>query len=124
MHSPTRYKIYDSSKSIAVVCGCARIYRWKEIYREKSGDVEKRSHSLSHFHMSHAMEFLDKIRKELHFLAKCLSPWIAMGRWDNPPYSIVRLITMAVIVTEEDDNNKALVYVKGCEKRKWWIATI
>jgi len=29
---------------------------------------------------------------------------------------------MAVIDAEEDD--KALVYVKGCEKREWWIYSI
>ena len=37
-----------------------------------------------HFYMSHAMEFLDKIRKVLCFLAECLSPWIAMERRDDP----------------------------------------
>ncbi|KYQ47515.1 hypothetical protein ALC60_13462 [Trachymyrmex zeteki] len=67
------------------VCGSARIYRWKEIYCEGSSGVEKRSHSLSlHFYMSHAMEFLDIIEKALRFLAECLSPWIAMGRRDDP----------------------------------------
>ncbi|KYN16315.1 hypothetical protein ALC57_11433 [Trachymyrmex cornetzi] len=65
------------------VCGSASIYHWKAIYRE--GIVEKRSHSLSlHFYVSYAMEFLDKIRKVLRFLAECLSPWIAMGRRDDP----------------------------------------
>ena len=29
------------------------------------------------------MEFLDKIRKGLRFLAECLSPWIAIGRQDD-----------------------------------------
>jgi len=33
--------------------------------------------------MSYAMEFFDKIRKGLHFLVECLSPWIAMGRQDD-----------------------------------------
>jgi len=33
--------------------------------------------------MSHAIEFLDKIREELHFLTEYLSPWIAMGRQDD-----------------------------------------
>ena len=30
-----------------------------------------------------------------------------------------RLITMAVIIAEENDNNKALVYVRGRQKREW-----
>jgi len=36
--------------------------------------------------MSHAMEFLDKIRKELRFLLECAEcvSWIAMGRRDDP----------------------------------------
>ena len=43
------------------VCRSARIYHWKEISREGSGGVEKRSYSLSlYFYVSHAMEFLDK----------------------------------------------------------------
>ena len=38
------------------------------------------------------------------------------------PHSMVkRLITMVVIGVEEDDDNKALVYVKGCEKREWLV---
>ena len=28
---------------------------------------------------------------------------------------------MAVIGAEEDDDNKALVYIKGCEKREWLV---
>jgi len=63
----------------------ARIYRWKKIYREGSGGVEKRSHSLSlYFYVSHAMEFLDKVRKILRFLTECLSSWIAIGRRNDP----------------------------------------
>jgi len=42
------------------------------------------------------MELFDKIRKVLYFLAECLSPWIAMGRRDDP-IACEHLITMAVI---------------------------
>ena len=36
------------------------------------------------------------------------------------PYSMTkRLITMAVIDAEENDDNKALIYVNGHEKREW-----
>jgi len=63
------------------VRGSARIYRWKEIYREGSS-VKKRNHSLSlHFYMLHVMEFLDKIRKVLRFLAECLSHYGL--QWDD-----------------------------------------
>ena len=39
---------------------------------------------LSRFIFTCPIEFLDKVRKVLRFLAECLSPWIAMGRWDDP----------------------------------------
>jgi len=53
-------------------------------FRESDG-VEKRSHSLSlYFYVSHAMEFLDKVRKILRFLVEGLSPWITIGRRDDP----------------------------------------
>ena len=51
-------------------------------------------------------------------LTECLSPWIAMGRRDDPYSMAKRLITMTVIGAEENDDNKVFVYVKGCEKRE------
>jgi len=67
---------------------CTRIYRWKEIYREGSDDVEKRSHSLITF--LHTMEFLDKIRKGLCFLSACHH---GLHWEDTIPYSIVKRMT-------------------------------
>jgi len=58
------------------------------------------------------MEYLNKIWKVLCFLIECLSPWTAMG------YMAKHLIIMAIGV-EENDDNKAFVYVKGCQKREW-----
>ncbi|KYN29401.1 hypothetical protein ALC57_01151 [Trachymyrmex cornetzi] len=67
------------------VCGSARIFHSKEICREGSGGVEISSNSLSlHLYMSYAMEFLDNVGKVLRFPAERLSPWIAMGRRDDP----------------------------------------
>jgi len=61
------------------------------------------------------MDLLDKLKKVLCFPAEFsyLSPWIA--REDT---IAKRLITMAVIGAEKN-NDKALVYVKGREKREW-----
>jgi len=71
----------SQSRKIAVpTFGSARIYRWKEIYREGSGNVEKKK-LFSLIICLYAMEFLDKVRKILCFLADCLSPWIAMERF-------------------------------------------
>ena len=77
-HSLVRY-------SHTNICGSARIYRWKEICCEGSSGIEKRSYSFSlYFYMFHAMEYLDKIQKVLCFLIECLSPWIVMGRRNDP----------------------------------------
>jgi len=67
--------------------------------------------------MLHAMELLDKIRKGLRFLAECLSHGL---QWEDMiPYSMVkRLITIAVIGVEENNDNNALEYVKGFKKRE------
>ena len=69
------------------------------------------------------MEFLDKIRKGLRFLAECLSPWIVMGRrndsvqhGETPDYNC-----LVVIGVEENDDSKALIYVKGFKKRISWL---
>ncbi|XP_018315469.1 uncharacterized protein [Mycetomoellerius zeteki] len=70
--------------------------------------------------MPNVVELLDKIRKVLRFLVECLSSWIAMGRRDDP-VMVKRLITMAVTGVEKKDANKALVYVKGHEKREWLV---
>ena len=61
--------------------------------------------------------FLTQSEKGLRSLAECLLPWIAMGRRDDP-VQMKRLITIAVIDAEENDDNKTLVYVKGCKKRE------
>jgi len=64
-----------------------------------------------------AMELLDKIRKVLRFLAECLLHEL---QWKDrmTSYSMIkRLITMAVISAEENDDNKAVIYVKRREKR-------
>jgi len=74
--------------SIPIVCESASIYRWKKICRE--GSVEKRSHSFSlHFYVSHTMEYFDKIRKVLRFLAEC-SSWIAIRRRDPDNKTLVK----------------------------------
>jgi len=61
------------------------------------------------------MELLDKVRKVLRFLAECLSPWIAMGRRDDLVQHGESL-TMAVIA-QENDNNKAFIYIKERKTR-------
>ena len=64
------------------------------------------------------MELLDKIRKVLRFLAECLSPWIAKGRMEEYgmiPYSMTKRLIIMAVIAEENDDNKALVYVKGHE---------
>jgi len=93
------------------------LLRGSSLLSEGSGDVEKRNHSLSlHFYVSHTMEFFDKVRKVLRFLAECLTPWSAED--GMIPYSVTkRLITMTVIRAKESNNNKDLVYDKRCEKR-------
>ena len=70
--------------------------------------------------MPHIMEFLDKIRKGLRFLAECLSPWIAMGRQDDsvhyetPNY-------MIIIGVEENDDNKVLYTLKDLKNANSWL---
>ena len=80
----------------------------------RTSSTEKRSHSFSlYFYMFQSMEYLNKIWKVLCFLsAECLSSWTAMG------YMAKHLIIIAIGV-EENDDNKAFVYVKGCQKREW-----
>ena len=59
-----KYTIHQNRHDRTNVCESARIYYWKEIYREGSGGVKKRSHFFSlHFYVSHAKEFLDKAEK-------------------------------------------------------------
>jgi len=63
------------------------------------------------------MEFLDKIRN-----AFWLSAYHDGLQWEDGiiPYSMVkRLIMMTVIGAKEDDDNKAFIYIKECEKREW-----
>ena len=92
-----------------------RIYRWKEIYREGSDGVEKRNHSLIIFlHMP--WNFLTKSEKD------CAS-WLSHHglQWEERmiPYSMLkRLITIVVIDVKENDDNKALIYVKRFLKRE------
>jgi len=59
--------------------------------------------------------FLTKFGKDYaSCLSACASLWIAIGRQKKISYSMMeRLITMAVIGMEENDDNKDLVYVKG-----------
>ncbi|KYN11060.1 hypothetical protein ALC57_16792 [Trachymyrmex cornetzi] len=63
--------------------------------------------------------FLTKSEK---YCVSWLSAYHHGLQWEDGtiPYSMVkRLITMAAIGVEECDDNKALVYVKGREKREW-----
>ncbi|KYN13991.1 hypothetical protein ALC57_13821 [Trachymyrmex cornetzi] len=63
--------------------------------------------------------FLTKSEK---YCASWLSAYHHGLQWEDGtiPYSMVkRLITMAVIGAEECDDNKALIYVIGREKREW-----
>ncbi|KYN11289.1 hypothetical protein ALC57_16562, partial [Trachymyrmex cornetzi] len=63
--------------------------------------------------------FLTKSEK---YCASWLSAYHHRLQWEDGmiPYTMVkRLITMAVIGMEENDDNKALIYVKGREKREW-----
>ncbi|KYN10029.1 hypothetical protein ALC57_17844, partial [Trachymyrmex cornetzi] len=76
---------------------------------------------LSHyiFTCSMSWSFLTKSEK---YCVSWLSAYHHGLQWEDGtiPYSMVkRLITMAVIGVEECDDNKALVYVKGREKREW-----
>jgi len=63
------------------------------------------------------MKFIDKIRKGLRFLAECLLSWIVMGRQDD---SVQHDETPDnnVIGVEENNDNKAFMYIKGFQKRK------
>jgi len=68
-------------------CGSARICRWKEICCEgSSGNWEKELFFLITFlHIScHEMAWNILTRKVLYFLVEYLSPWIAMGKRDDP----------------------------------------
>jgi len=73
---------------------------------------------LSHYIFTCLMlwNFLTKSEK---YCASWLSAYYHGLRWEDGmiPYMMKRLITMAVIA-EEDDDNKALIYVKGCEKTR------
>ncbi|KYN10797.1 hypothetical protein ALC57_17062, partial [Trachymyrmex cornetzi] len=76
---------------------------------------------LSHYIFTCPMpwSFLTKSEK---YCASWLSAYHHGLQWEDGiiPYTIVkRLIIMAIIGVEENDDNKALVYVKGCEKREW-----
>ncbi|KYN14911.1 hypothetical protein ALC57_12874 [Trachymyrmex cornetzi] len=76
---------------------------------------------LSHYIFTCPMpwSFLTKSEK---YCASWLSAYHHGLQWEDGmiPYIMVkRLITMAVIGVEENDDNKALVYVKGREKREW-----
>ena len=62
--------------------------------------------------------FLTKSEK---YCTSWLSAYHYGLQWeDGIPYSIVKSL-MVVIGAEENDDNKALVYVKGCEKYKWLV---
>ena len=94
---------------------CTRIYRWKEIYCERSDDIEKRNHSLITFlHVPCYGISWQNPKKTV------LPGWVHGLQWEDRmiPYSMVkRLITMVVIGIEENDN-KALIYVKGFKKHE------
>jgi len=63
------------------------------------------------------MEFFDKIRKELCFLAEFLSPWIAMGRQhDSVQHGKTPYYSGCM---EENNDNTVLVYIKGFKKREY-----
>ena len=120
-----RNRSQSLNKSFAmIVCRSTRIYRWEEIYREGSdGYWEKKPFSLTTFlHVPcHGISWQNP--KSI-----VLPNWvlITMDCDGMIPYSMVkRLITMAVIGTEEDDDNKAPVYVKGVKNANgWWIYSI
>jgi len=60
-------------------------------------------------------------KSEKDFFASWMSVCHHGLQWEDRmiPYSMVeRLITMAVIGIEGDDNNKIVVYVKGFKKRE------
>ncbi|KYN15785.1 hypothetical protein ALC57_11991 [Trachymyrmex cornetzi] len=76
---------------------------------------------LSHYIFTCPMpwSFLTKSEK---YCASWLSAYHHGLQWEDGmiPYTMVkRLITMAVIGVEENDDNKTLIYVKGHEKREW-----
>ncbi|KYN14453.1 hypothetical protein ALC57_13340, partial [Trachymyrmex cornetzi] len=100
-----------------------RFIVWKEIYNVKEVAMLRKGAilSLSHYIFTCPMSwsFLTKSEK---YCASWLSAYYHGLQWEHGtiPYSMVkRLITMAVIGAEECDDNKALVYVKGREKREW-----
>ncbi|KYN26858.1 hypothetical protein ALC57_03759 [Trachymyrmex cornetzi] len=62
------------------------------------------------------------LTKSEQYCASWLSAYHHGLQWEDGmiPYNMVkRLITMAVIGVEESDDNNALIYVKGHEKREW-----
>ena len=62
------------------VCRSARIYRWKETCRERSGGVEKRSYSLSHYIFPMSWNFLTKSEK---YCASWLSAYHHGLQWEE-----------------------------------------
>jgi len=69
----------------ANICGFAKILRWKEIFREGSGGVEKADHSFTlHFCELYHRISLQNPKNRVRFLVDCKSLWIAMERWDDP----------------------------------------
>ncbi|KYN10283.1 hypothetical protein ALC57_17580, partial [Trachymyrmex cornetzi] len=78
---------------------------------------------LSHYIFTCPMSWSFLIKSEKYCVSG-LSAYHHGLQWEDGtiPYSMVkRLITMAVIGVEECDDNKALVYVKGREKREWLV---
>ncbi|KYN10777.1 hypothetical protein ALC57_17085, partial [Trachymyrmex cornetzi] len=83
--------------------------------------VLRKGATLSHYIFTYPMpwSFLTKSEK---YCASWLSAYHHGLQWEDGmiPYTMVkRLITMAVIGVEENDDNKAVIYVKGREKREW-----
>ena len=106
---------WKTNESIAVSKNCSswpyqRLWICKDLSLERNLSWRKwrcwgkESFSLTTFLRVPCHGFLDKIRKVLCFLAECLSPWIAMGRRDNP-----------VQYSETPDYNGC----NWCGKR-WW----
>jgi len=86
--------------------------------------VEKQSYFLITFlHVScHGISWQNPKRT-------ALSDWVlvimdCMGRQNDSIQQVKCLITIAIIDVEENDDNKALVYVKGFKKREWLIYSI
>jgi len=94
---------------------CTRIYRRKEIYHEGSDGVEKRNYSLITF-LHVPWNFLTKSEKDCAFWLSACHHGL---QWKDGMilYSMVKcLITMDVIGVEENDDNKAFIYIKGFKK--------